>query len=359
MGNGAATPETIAKTCEAAAFGDVSWAQALADIAGGVGGIRGILLGANGSGSYSHSCIYNHDPDVAVEYNSYYNRFDPRTAPSLAVPQGETRLGQALVRNEDIAHTEYFDAISLRGDIADSVFGAITHDAEVGRRTISIQRSFSQDFFGESEARFLAACLPALDACMRQSLRVARIMAQERCGDAIAYGLLGQQLEIELLGGAELAEEWRAGPLSIRDGRLVCGNRALKSALSRAASNARSGQSASLRCGAVSLRVDPVPAQLQWFCSGGQQVFVTVSRDTRSAEPDFALFAECFGLTPREAAVLAALAAHETLPLAAASLGLATETMRWHAKNICAKTGHHGVRKLVEAARANDLSNLE
>ena len=56
--------------------------------------------------------------------------------------------------------------------------------------------------------------------------------------------------------------------------------------------------------------------------------------------------------------MLAALCVEDTVSLAAVRLGMATETARWHAKNICAKTGHAGVRRLVDAARANDLSNL-
>ncbi|WP_340588451.1 helix-turn-helix transcriptional regulator [Erythrobacter alti] len=350
--------EAVKRTCEAAAFGDTAWTDVLKQVAASMGGIRGILLGGNDAGSYSYSCTFNIDEDVARSYNHHYNRFDPRAAPSMRVPVGETRLGQALVPNSSIAKTEYFDAISRAGDIADSVFGVISNDLEMGRRTISLQRGFSQEFFGRNEAAKLRELLPALDAAMRNSLRVTRALADDRGGSDILYGLLDPSLDLHLLAGGEPGSQYRFGKCEIAGGRLVCGNREIMAAIRHAAERARQGISTTLRHGSASFRFDPVPPAIAWYCAGSDQVFLTIAREVSAGQHDFAIFGESFGLTPKEALVLDSLAQTDTVPQAAQILGISVETARWHVKNICAKTGHPGAQKLVEAARANDLSNL-
>ncbi|MGB3166360.1 MAG: hypothetical protein WBA68_06230, partial [Alteraurantiacibacter sp.] len=256
-------PDAVARICEAATFGDACWSTVLEEVAAGAGGSRGILLGGNGAGRYTYSCVFNHDPDVARSYNERYNRYDPRAEPSRGVKPGETRLGQALMANAAIAHTEYFDAISVAGDVADSVFGVISNDFEMGRRTVSVQRGFAQEFFGAGEAEYVQAVLPVLETAMRQSLRVARVMAEERGGEDVLYGLLGASFDLQMLGDGAGAEH-RFGELTLGTERLVCRNRELRSAIESAAGIARHGGTANLRCGAASLRFDPVPPALAW-----------------------------------------------------------------------------------------------
>ena len=350
--------QDIGAMCDAAAFGEAEWPALLRAIAAEVDGVRGILLGGNGAGSSSHSSVWNHDPDVAAAYNSHWNRMDPRAAPSLAVPAGEVALGQALTPNGAIANSEYFQAISVKGDIADSVFGVITDDLELGRRSISVQRSFAQDFFGGEEARRLRAILPGLERAMRSSLRLARVLAQDRAEDCIMYALLDPGLGLHFPDGREASEEWRWGALAIAGERLACATPELAEAVRHAIATALAGGSVALSAGPVTLRFDPVPEALHWYCEGDAHVFLTVSRNVAARHGEFALFAESFGLTPREAEMLAAIAHAQTLREAASELGIAYETARAHVKNICAKTGHAGMRPLVEAALANDLTNL-
>ncbi|WP_271079303.1 helix-turn-helix transcriptional regulator [Aurantiacibacter sp. MUD61] len=358
MAGGAELPDRLVKSVEAAGFGDASWADVLETLAHSVGGVRGILLGGSGAARYSYSCIFNHDPDVAKAYNRHYNRFDPRAQPSLRVAVGQTRLGQELMPNSAISHTEYYAAISEAGDIADSVFGVISNDPEMGRRTISLQRSFSQDFFDTRDALLLKALLPLLGGAMRSSLRVGRILAEERGDETILYGLVDSDLSLTFLPGSEPDSPMLTGPLRFGRDRLTCGLPALRNALIAAIAEAQSARSTTVRAGAVSLRFDPVPSALHWYRSGRTQVFFTLSRDSARAHDSSGLFAESFGLTPGETKVLEALMREGGVRPAAGALGMSVETARWHAKNICAKTGHAGVRKLVDAARANDLSNL-
>ena len=353
------TPRQIAATCEAAAFGEAGWQDVLRQLADAVGGVRGILLGGNGAGTYSHSCVYNHDPEVADLYNRRYNRHDPRAAPSQLVTVGETRLGQDLAANSELAGTEYFDAISRAGDIADSVFGVISDDPEMGRRTVSLQRGFRHEFFGDGEAALLQEVLPALDTAMRNSLRLARVMAEERIGNYLFYALLDPGMGLQILAGDMESTELRLGSLRITPTTLSSESAALQSAILRAAERARRGRTVTLETAALVLRFDPVPPALEWFCAGEGQVFVTGTRHHRLHAGTGSFFAESFGLTPREAELLGALIQDATMRAAADRLGIAHETARWHAKNICTKTGYPGIKSLVAAARCNDLSHLD
>ena len=358
MGGRKPSLKELAKTCEAAGFGDVAWSDVLQKIALAVDGRRGILLGEHDVGRYTYSCIFNHDPTVAAAYNRHYNRLDPRAAPSLEVGVGETRLGQDLMPNAAISHTEYFDAISRAGNISDSVFGVISDDAELGRRTISLQRSFEQEFFGEEEAALLRALLPRLETALRNSLRVARVMAEERGDGLVLYALLDTELNLRLLPGSDAHGDFALGPVEIAGDRLGCNNERLRAAILSAVERGMRGESASIDIDTAALRFDPVPEALQWLCDGRGEVFLTIARTQLAQDANLVVFAEGNNLTPRERSVLEALVMHHAIPDAAEALGISTETARWHAKNICTKSGHRGVSRLVEAARRGDLSNL-
>ena len=119
--------ENLAARCEAASFGDYAWSALLQDIAEWVGGSKAMLLGMPGNGPYRRSLDWNHDQVAMERYNSHYNRFDPRAGLSLLTPVHQSQLGQQYVRNEDIEHTEYFEAINRFGDVRDSVLRYADH----------------------------------------------------------------------------------------------------------------------------------------------------------------------------------------------------------------------------------------
>jgi DNA-binding CsgD family transcriptional regulator len=90
------------------------------------------------------------------------------------------------------------------------------------------------------------------------------------------------------------------------------------------------------------------------------RAIVLVKRPNERPQIDISSLAEILDLTPRQATLTALLAEGATLGQAAASLGLAINTARWHLKEIFEKTDTHRqidlVRLALQAARRNELS---
>jgi len=89
------------------------------------------------------------------------------------------------------------------------------------------------------------------------------------------------------------------------------------------------------------------------------RAIVLVKRPNERPPIDINLLAEVLNLTPRQATLTALLAQGATLAQAAASLGLAINTARWHLKEIFEKTDTHRqidlVRLALQAAKRNEL----
>ena len=166
--------QVVEKKLLDAALGIVTWEDAVGAISVFVGGSKAMLLGASTDTCYATSVFHNHDPSAVALYNSGYNRLDPRRYESMRTPVGQVRLGQQYISNESIKQTAYFADISLRCDVKDSVHGVISSD-EFGRFTISVQRGFSDEYFGSTEAERLAAVLPLLAKSFARSRVVATI----------------------------------------------------------------------------------------------------------------------------------------------------------------------------------------
>ena len=353
------TPQRLAELCHRASFGQAGWEEVLAELVRWLDADKAMLLMKNEGGRYAYSLSLNHNPDSLEAYNRHYNRLDPRAEDSLQTPVGQARLGQHFTSNDSIRHTEYFHEISLKGDVADSVHGILADNAETGRQTISIQRGFAKPYFDTEQAEKLQAVLPTLALALRNSLRTAWLLGEAQPGELVHYALVDRGLNLQSLELSLASQDQRRwGDLELIDGRLACSNGGFRRALERAVDAALKKRETRLRRSGLAIAVSPLPPALSWAAMGGELAFLAINRETAAVE-GASVFAESFGLTAREAEVLVALCESGTAREAAIRLGLSHETVRWHAKNICSKTGHGGARELVAAARANDLSNLE
>lgn len=343
--------DTLREHCRAAGLGDYDWSLLLREIAEWVGGTKAMFLGIGGSGPYRQTLEWNHDPAALDRYNTRYNMFDPRAPYSRLTPLHFCQLGQQYVRNEEIAQTEYFEAINRFGDVRDSVHGIIGDDAEIGRQTISIQRGFAQEFFSRAEADKLAALLPVIEQAIRDSMRIARVLGASAGRGEFAYLLVDAGLNVQIfeeVGNSAILSN--GGPARVDNHRLMFDYEIGETLALDAIRQALEGRNARFRLGPMELAFSPVPAPLHWL-GGSEAVFATVSpykpRDTSQAR----LFAAAYNFSEREAEILAVLLRIPDLREAAKRVGVSYETLRWHVKNMCQKCGHDRRGTMLAKAR--------
>lgn len=339
-----------------AAIGSGSWEKAVAEITAFVGGEKAMLLGAANDPVYAASVLFNHDPDEVAIYNSGYNRLDPRRYESMRTPVGEVRLGQQYVDNASIKNTAYFADISLRGDVKDSVHGVISND-KFGRFTISVQRGFSDEYFGSAEAERLTAILPLVAKSFAQSRVVTAISSAQTHDPRMRCYLVASDLRFRSLREATQPDaEPSPSGMSASASRFRFDTPALETAFRQGITLARHTGDASFQLNGLVFRFTQIPEQLEWSDVPGMEAILTIYPATYSNE--LAIYAQAFGFTQRESEMLHALVAERTPRMAADRLGVSYETVRWHIKNMQSKSGSSSANAMIGSAIAGDLSKM-
>lgn len=315
-----------------------------------------MLLSTDSDSAYSASIVHNHDPAPLKKYNELFNQIDPRREQSFALREGECGLGQDFVRNEDIKHTAYFADISLAGDVRDSVHGVILDD-ELGRLTLSVQRGFNDDYFEPVNARRMNAILPIIKRHIRTSKIAACLSDDVDLRDGLFGCLLTPALQAIKIGEhPPRVTTWLDGRLSLTNDRLVFDNKRLKLAFLKAIAIALSGESASFRIDGTIFRFSPIAQQLEWLPHHEETVMFTVKQQKVSSSVP--IFASSYEFTDQETRLLLSLTAGYSLRDCASHFGISYETIRWHVKNMCAKSGYHRSGEMIEAARIGNLSGF-
>lgn len=347
---------SLLNRCKFAALGELPWDALLRDIGEWVGGSKAKILGLSESSSYGASLNWNHDPSAIARYNEHYHRNDPRAHLSRLTQVHGCQLGQQYVRNETIAKTEYFDAISLHGDVCDSVHGIISDDAEIGRQAISIQRGFDEDFFTSAEAAKLSALLPVFDDALRSSVRTQRIAGKQQFGDTLAYALLDRALNAEFFAGCGLEQLGTSSlPVSVAGGKLTFANKRQTRVVSLGIEHALAGQNSTFAIGNLQLSFSPLPPSLAWI-GPRDCVLLALYPRRASGNQKSELFAAAHDFTIRESEILNVLIKQTDMRAAAAEIGIGYETLSWHVKNMCLKSGHSRRESMVLAASRGALS---
>ena len=340
--------------CRMAALGSYPWDALLRDIGIWVGGTKAMMLGAEVTGHHTSSLEWNHDPRGLQLYNSHYNRFDPRKAYSRLTPKHGCQLGQEYVRNSEIAGSEYFQVINVESNVFDSVHGIISDDAELGRRSISVQREFGQEFFAAEEKARLSLLLPALEDALRDSIRVARTLAGQLAGSNFVYLVLDAGRNVVMMDNGLSASFDAAPELQFANGKLASSSDLLNCSLENAVRNAAAGHRFDLAIGAKSMSFSPVPAPLSWL-DHGSCAFVCVTGAATQIPPSLLLFAQAHGFSDRERDLLVVLARTGAAREAAGEAGLKYETMRWHTKNMLMKSGFTKRESMIAAALSGQI----
>lgn len=343
-----ATLNHVAQQCREAAFGDVDFDTLLRTITAFVGGDKAILLGKDRSASPTCNLSFGHDPEAIEAYQTIWRFSDPRRFESLMTPVGGVAHGQAYKSNESIAHTDYYEAVAIAGNVQDSVHGIVSDGVTSGRLALSIHRGFEQEFFGEEELARLKAVLPHLRSAIDTSVRVA--MLDGRTADAGFCACIDHDLHLVPLGGSEavaaaIGANSRSRVLTVASERQA---RSLKLAVRQA----QQGRSVKLRMKGVDIEIGPRPAVLGWMPSDTDHVMLVArARDDSDEVAQLQFFALSNAFTPRETEVLLAYSQHFDVRKAAASIGLSYETARWHSKNMLGKCGLPSLETMVHAAR--------
>ena len=347
------SPEQIVKQCRDASYGDYPWDLLLANIAEWVGGDKAILMHKAGVSGYNLSTSYNHDPDIERLYNQRYFHLDPRAEPSLKFDVGSAYTSQQIVPNSSYSDTEYYQDITLGGDIKDSVHGVISDDFTLGRRAISIQRGFKSEFFDQASLEKLRFVMSHLRRAFTNSLRLVPILARHEAADVLVFGLIDPAFHLHMVDGSESQPEeiFRIDPAIPR---LVVNDETLAAALPDIIRRAGRGHRSTIRLANSNFSLSPVPRALEWIDRKEVALFVI---SAPGPVADTRLFATAFGLTDRESQILQQLVATQDREQICRELKISSETLRWHIKNILSKCGHSNGVDLVHAARNNVLSN--
>lgn len=344
--------ETVAQRCRDAAFGDCDFEAVLRAVCGFVGGEKALLMSTGCASDIGVSQSFGHNPSVLADYRDTWRRDDPRRFQSLNTEVGEAALGQSYRRNEDIAMTPYYDAIALRGNVADSVHGIIADTMTTGRLTISVHRGFQHERFVVEQRERLAAVLPMLKSAVEDSLRSALLAGG--VGKGSFYAVLDHGAKVAFAGGAPDVRIALGLGLDPHEG--ACASLRFRDALKSAVAQARKGHRVALRHAALDLEITPLPVMLGWKREWqGMVMLVARKRDRDEDRRALALYAGAHEFTLREREMLGALMEHGEVRRAAESLAVSYETARWHVRNMLGKSHQRSVLAMVKAVSERRL----
>jgi DNA-binding CsgD family transcriptional regulator len=307
-----------------------------------------------------------HDPHFLSLYAEYYSSRDVWIRGRPHPRSGETVLGQRLIRDEELAKTEFYADFLRPQRLFHVVAGCIFRE-----RTTSVDiaalRSKGRGPFGAAEERLLRALMPHLQRAVQIHRRLAaaeltsRALAESM--DRLSYGVLllderGQILLANAIARRQLAS--RDG-LTGERGTLGASRRSESSALRRLVADAlddaagrRPGSGGVLRItrpsGArpLSLLVAPFKrAAPDPFGGRRPAAVVFVSDPDTRMEAPADMLARLHGLSPAEARVAAEVLEGGSLPDVAERLGISRNTANTHLKRVFEKTGTQRQADLV------------
>tara|TARA_R110000824_G_scaffold50894_1_gene141865 strand:- start:918 stop:2006 length:1089 start_codon:yes stop_codon:yes gene_type:complete len=354
----------LAAKCREASIGNYDWADLLADVTVWVGGDKALWLTGDAVGPYQHGLQCGHDPDTLKSYNEGYNALDPRRHQSRDTKPGQAVPGQRYLRNHEVAHTDYFEAINIRGDVKDSCFGVLCDDPAIGRHGISIQRGFREEFFDDDDAERLSAVIPYLTEALRHSISLTRILAHKRSEASGGFGFLDADWNLTELENTASALLNGSDVFACVRGKISCSSPKIKRAFQYAVGKAFSGQYFFFRTlwqdngnsKELVLEFAPIPDAARWVAQDRSRILLTVSLERHEFSEIASFFAEVNGLSKKEETLICALLDHDDLRNVASQSKISYETARWHLKSIFAKTGYKRREDLLNAVRQHDLS---
>jgi DNA-binding CsgD family transcriptional regulator len=306
----------------------------------------------------------------------------------LAMPTATVKLAQSFWTGQDFDNSAFYNEV-VRPD--GGYHGLLATPFRKNRygAFLAIERLRGQPDFDQSDARTLQTILPHLTNSMliRLKLQEAEFNAREshRAFDLLDLGvfIVDADLRPSFLNKSAESLVSEADGLSMYRGKLqTAGSRssaalraAVKSAIALTDTRLKhlpdiqdvitSGEQLDLprpsQRAALTATVMPVNIEHKSeFLAPPSRAIIFVRKQSDIPRLDVISLAEALNLTPRQATLTALLAQGATLGQAAAKLGLAMATVRWHLKEIFEKTDTHRqvdlVRLALQAVNRNEIS---
>jgi DNA-binding CsgD family transcriptional regulator len=300
-----------------------------------------------------------HDPRFLSMYTEYYSSRDVWVRGRPLLPSGETVLGQRLIRDEDLAKTEFYGDFLRPQGFFHVVAGCISREPATSV-DIAALRSKRQGAFGAPEESLLRALMPHLQRAVQIHRRLAAAEATSRSlvesMDRLPYGvvLLDERGQVLLANG--VARRLLAARDGLTEGRGTLGasKRSESSALRRLVADAVLGSGGGLAIsrpsGARPLSLLVAPFRRREADPFGVRrpvavVFVS-DPDTRIDAPAD-LLAALHGLSAAEARVAAEVLEGGSLSDIAERLGITRNTANTHLRRVFEKTSTRRQSDLV------------
>jgi DNA-binding CsgD family transcriptional regulator/PAS domain-containing protein len=300
------------------------------------------------------------DPIFQHEYNEYYASVNVwKNNYASKYQAGNIINSSAICPDAVLEHSEFYTDYLRRANFYYSAGPVIYRDGPLSA-TLSTQRSKAKGPF-DREERVFRLLAPHLERAIRMHRAMGQAAGSADALEAVALGvvLLDTSLRVSFVNERARTIFRRADGLRLEHGRVTAAtwdeNRRLHEILRSAARAVRGLSTApgsylavSQPSGAPMLQLLITPMRVRFLLVPyAPRVLLLIGGGRQRAVSTMALSA-LFGLTPKEAALVAALLSGLTLSKAASRLGITYNTARWHLKAVFQKTGTNQQSALIQ-----------
>jgi DNA-binding CsgD family transcriptional regulator len=355
-----------------AAADPASWNRVVEEVMSLTGGIGADLAAVNSGLSKARIQagvgIVNADFKRDYEAVSHLDPFLVEARARGLFRAGVVGIGDAVVPFRELERTEFYSVFGRRHDYNGGLVAVVAADA--GAMTALAVTRHPERLFGDREARLMRTLLPHFQRAWHLHLRLTEANRQRAAFEETLNRLALGVVVVGRLGTVTFANDAARTMLAARDGLTVDRGAlrgstpqetsALNAVVTRALMTAnkeglegggvvRLGRPSGRR--ALRAIVSPLPAN-EKLGVAEPSVLVFVSDPDAVQEPDAAILRGSFGLTPAEVEVATLLLQDKSVKEISDWLGVTTHAVRFHLKQLFAKTGTTRQSSLVRLLSA-------
>jgi DNA-binding CsgD family transcriptional regulator len=301
---------------------------------------------------------------------SYFDGFaaiNPLFRQLLARPAGVPYPHQMLVDDDVFRRGPYFNEY-CRPNNLHFMAGLVIRRRDEAVEWLTLNRGHRRTAYDDVALSALKPLVPHIRRASDISRRLGAAGMVRQTWETALDRLTHAVVLLDRRGGVVFANQGARLFSAANDGFVLRGRRVSASAaanrLERLIGQATMGDASGVRTGGqltlprraephpLSASVIPLPREAEWQTTGAPAVLMVIADPAHPPTPESQLLTTMFGLTEREAALTATLAAGLALGDAAEQLGIGRETARTHLAHALAKTGCARQVDLVRLALA-------